>query len=298
MLRLPLSPSEKDVGRPIIIDHLQTAVGIDVDCVNGRLYWSDISSSSIKRAKLDGYEEEVVLNTGLESPEGIAVDWAGNAIFWTDSGRDVIAVARLDGSHQRVLFKQDIHDPRDIVAHSTRGKIFWSDWSRQFPRIEGASMDGSDRRIVAKDNVELPNGLAIDYEREDLCWGDAGSHKIECLNLDSMVRRTAVAPVKYPFGLAISRNSFYWTDWERSGIQNAAKVGGTVNEPIVAPIGGSGKIFGIVAVPEICPKLTSPCSVQNGGCPNLCLPNGRGGRSCVCSDEQLDTDNTTCVHFY
>jgi len=39
-----------------------------------------------------------------------------------------------------------------------------------------------------------------------------------------------------------------------------------------------------VYVTEQCPPMSNPCSFKNGGCTFLCLPNGRGGRTCACPD--------------
>lgn len=35
----------------------------------------------------------------------------------------------------------------------------------------------------------------------------------ECIGIDSRLQRTAVANCSYPFGLAITRDNYYWTDW-------------------------------------------------------------------------------------
>lgn len=35
----------------------------------------------------------------------------------------------------------------------------------------------------------------------------------ECIGIDSRLQRTVVANCSYPFGLAITRDNYYWTDW-------------------------------------------------------------------------------------
>lgn len=35
----------------------------------------------------------------------------------------------------------------------------------------------------------------------------------ECIGIESRLQRTAVANCSYPFGLAITRDNYYWTDW-------------------------------------------------------------------------------------
>ena len=49
------------------------------------------------------------------------------------------------------------------------------------------------------------------------------------------------------------------------------------------PLGGNGKLYGIVTIPRQCPRVTNHCSINNGECKHICLPNGRG-RTCACPD--------------
>lgn len=93
-------------------------------------------------------------------------------------------------------------------------KIFWSDWNRKSPKIEWANMDGTGREIfLSGEFVTLPNSLAIDWDSDELCYADAGTKSIECIQIDTMSRRTAAPDCTYPFGLAITPTHLYWTDW-------------------------------------------------------------------------------------
>lgn len=66
---------------------------------------------------------------------------------------------------------------------------------------------------------------------------------------------------------------------------------GGVAKQLKIPLGGHGKPFGIVTVPLRCPRISNACSVNNGGCKHLCLPNERG-RTCACPDNAYDEDDT------
>lgn len=35
----------------------------------------------------------------------------------------------------------------------------------------------------------------------------------ECIGIENRSQRTAVANCSYPFGLTITRENYYWTDW-------------------------------------------------------------------------------------
>lgn len=135
-------------------------VGIDYDCREKTIYWTDVAGRTISRASLEpGAEPETIINSGvcpallgpspivlplpmgmavhrdprvpiaehltppagLISPEGLAVDHLRRAMFWTDSGLDKIERAQLDGSERRVLFDTDLVNPRAITVDPVRG---------------------------------------------------------------------------------------------------------------------------------------------------------------------------------
>lgn len=75
-------------------------------------------------------------------------------------------------------------------------------------------MDGTGRSIFLQGpSVQLPNSLAIDWQLDQLCYADAGTKKIECVDIDSKDMHTIAVNCTYPFGLTISSKHYYWTDW-------------------------------------------------------------------------------------
>nr|CAD7429100.1 unnamed protein product [Timema monikensis] len=255
-LRIPFKPKGRDVPRPISIQYFQMAIG--------------------------------------GSPEGVSVDWVSRNLYWTDSSKDTLEVAGLDSQLRKTLVTEGLVNPRGVVVHPTRGKVFWSDWNREAPKLEWANQDGSGRAVFLEGPaLQLPNSLAIDFDRDELCWADAGTKSIECVGIGNLVQRTVVANCSYPFGLTISHNSYYWTDWQTQRVESAERPSGKLNKGVDVPLGGSGKLYGIVAVPEHCHRQSNVCQFDNGQCSSghLCLPNGSGGRSCVCG-ENLDTEGS------
>ncbi|XP_071454679.1 nidogen-like isoform X2 [Hetaerina americana] len=294
-LRLPFHPTSTNPGRPIQIQNYQVALGIDIDCQEGRVYWSDIIGKTIKSSKYDGSDIQTFLDADLESPEGLSIDWVSRNIYWTDSSKDTVEVANLDTKLRTVLVSDGLVNPRGIAVHPSKGKLFWTDWNRESPKIEWANLDGSQRAIFLHGNVELPNSLAFDYDLDELCWTDAGNKKIECMGLHSSLRRTVASNCSYPFGLTISQNNYYWTDWDTQKIESCKRPNGEPNKSIDVPLGGSGKLYAIVTVPEECKRLYNLCQYNTSPCPegHICMPNGRGGRSCVCG-LKYGEDNSSC----
>jgi nidogen (entactin) len=49
---------------PLTIEPFQTAIGLDFDCINQKLYWSDVASRSIKMSNINGTGKETFLDDG------------------------------------------------------------------------------------------------------------------------------------------------------------------------------------------------------------------------------------------
>lgn len=67
-LRVPFEPTSQDQGRPIHISYLQMAIGLDIDCAEGKVYWSDITGRMIKTSKYDGTSLTSFLTNGKRQP--------------------------------------------------------------------------------------------------------------------------------------------------------------------------------------------------------------------------------------
>lgn len=53
-LRIPFDASKRNLAKLTHINEYQTAVGLDIDCLVGRVYWSDISRRVIKSSAYNG----------------------------------------------------------------------------------------------------------------------------------------------------------------------------------------------------------------------------------------------------
>ncbi|CAG2055236.1 unnamed protein product [Timema podura] len=308
-LRIPFKPKGRDVPRPISIQYFQMAIGLIVPKLDYSSSSSAINTTVcffrhrhrlfgrkglLERCEWGRHQELQLRRKQCGSPEGVSVDWVSRNLYWTDSSKDTLEVAGLDSQLRKTLVSEGLVNPRGVVVHPTRGKVFWSDWNREAPKLEWANQDGSGRAVFLEGPaVQLPNSLAIDFDRDELCWADAGTKSIECVGIGNLAQRTVVANCSYPFGLTISHNSYYWTDWQTQRVESAERPSGKLNQGVDVPLGGSGKLYGIVAVPEHCHRQSNVCQFDNGQCStgHLCLPNGSGGRSCLCGDN-LDTEGS------
>ncbi|KAL3266111.1 hypothetical protein HHI36_010297 [Cryptolaemus montrouzieri] len=285
-LKMPLDDSRDKFGKAIQVKSSQTAVGLDIDCFDGRFYWSDITGRAIRSSYYNGTDKQDFITEDIGSPEGIAVDWVSRNVYWTDSTKDTIDVASIEGKRRITLINTNLVNPRGIAVHPQRGKIFWTDWNRLHPKIEWANADGSERAIFLEGkDISLPNSLAIDYDTEELCFADAGVKKIQCIQIDSKRIRTLATNCTYPFGITVNDRYIFWSDWISKRVEKVDKHTQVRLPPLPLPLVAIGsRLFEVVAVPLRCPNLANICQYKDQ-CPpeHICLPNGRGSKTCMCS---------------
>ncbi|XP_060117458.1 nidogen-2 [Heteronotia binoei] len=251
---LPLNGTRlnKEAAKTLLSLHGSIVVGIDFDCREKMLYWTDVAGRTISRAGLEqGAEPETVISTGLISPEGLTIDHLRRTMFWTDSGLDKIESARLDGSERRVLFATDLVNPRAIAVDPIRGNLYWTDWNREAPKIETSTVTGEHRRILVNKDIGLPNGLTFDPFSKLICWADAGTKKLECTLPDGTGRRTIQNNLNYPFSLVGYADHFYHTDWRRDGVIAVNKDNGAFTGEYLPE--QRTHLYGITAVHPYCP---------------------------------------------
>uniref|UniRef100_A0A158Q8F9 Nidogen-1 n=1 Tax=Elaeophora elaphi TaxID=1147741 RepID=A0A158Q8F9_9BILA len=270
-------------GKQLVVVPHQIAVGIDFDCQEERIIWSDIAGHSILSASINGTDEQKFMDSVLKSPEGVAVDWSSRNVYYADSVKDEIGVVSLDGKYYKTLINEGLVNPRALAIDLTDRYLYYSDWHRENPVIGRVRLDGTENSAFITTEVNLPNGLAVLVERRQLCWVDAGLQHLSCIGLDGKNRRIVYAPLQYPFGLTIhNEQRFYWTDWNDNKIHSVSINGdGYLSFP--ATIGGSGRLYGLVSVPLRCKGVATACAVNNGGCKHLCLP-GKTDVTCACPD--------------
>ncbi|KAM6181638.1 nidogen-2 [Erethizon dorsatum] len=256
---LPLNGTrlQKDLAKTLLSLHGSIVVGLNYDCRERMVYWTDVAGRTISRASLEpGAEPETIINSGLISPEGLAIDHFRRTMYWTDSGLDKIERARLDGSERKVLFHTDLVNPRAIAVDPIRGNLYWTDWNREAPKIETSSLDGEDRRILVNKDIGLPNGLTFDPFSKLLCWADAGTKKLECALPDGTGRRVIQNNLNYPFSIVSYADHFYHTDWRRDGVISVNKDSGQFTDEYLPE--QRSHLYGITAVHPYCPPEYSP----------------------------------------
>ncbi|XP_052789120.1 deleted in malignant brain tumors 1 protein-like [Mya arenaria] len=269
-------------------------IAIDYDYIGERIYWTDVGRKLIRSASLDGMSSKTIRILPNNSvADGIAVDAVSQLLFYTDTGSDIIAVMTMDGSFQSIIINQGLDEPRAIVVDPTNMRVYWSDWGRQ-AKIEYANYDGSNRQVIVNTRLTWPNGIAVDAKNNLIYWADGGTNTIEKASLDGSNRQTLHADNSaHYFGIALSGQTLYYTDWQHSTIMTVPTSGG-VSSTFGPP--GFGRLNDIhVHVNGANPTGTNACTNGRGGCSHICVPMANGNKKCLCpTGLSLQQGGVTC----
>ncbi len=229
-----------------------SALGIAVDAIGEKIYWTGASSNdTIWRANLDGTNVENLF-TSLYFPEGIAVDSIEGKIYWADFGGEPVTIQRanLDGSNIEGLVP-GVKYPNDIAVDAMEGKIYWTDSGAD--KIQRANLDGTNVEDIVTQGLVSPGSIAVDAMEGKIYWVDWDTGKIQRANLDGTNVEDIIMGLDAPYGIAVdaSGGKIYWTDLTTGKIQRA-NLDGTNIEDIVTGLvdpyniavdAGSGKIY-------------------------------------------------------
>jgi DNA-binding beta-propeller fold protein YncE len=203
-------------GRTVIIPKGETFTPkqIQIDVVNGFIYWSDREGMRVMRAKLNGTEITTLIQTGDGKEDrkdetrhcvGVAIDTLNGYLYWTqkgpaNGGKGRIFRAGLDippnsDPHKRndieLLFDK-LPEPIDLEIDLRSGNLYWTD------RGDGPYGNTLNRASVKNKHfgqyevlsfgLKEAIGLSLDTENGKVYFTDLKGH-IYTTTLDGCDRR-------------------------------------------------------------------------------------------------------------
>ena len=177
ILRADLDGSDVEV----LVDGLSSPIGVALDLVHGKMYWTEHSRGAIARANLDGSGVSDVL-TGLNDPIFIALDVAAGRMYWTDhDGRRIRRASMADGSGL-ISLGTGGGAPEGIVLDLARGWVYWTETTGD--QVQRADLDLGSRQVVAADGgfVDLV-GIAVDVPGQVLWLADYNALRVQRYDL-------------------------------------------------------------------------------------------------------------------
>ncbi|CAH1789469.1 unnamed protein product [Owenia fusiformis] len=302
-------PNSMETIVPILASYRMKISDFDYDSRDGWIYWTVNRGNRgvTYRQRMDGQNRTTFLPSAfIGAPHAIAIDWVSRNLYWSNVQANFIGVIKLDGenNYRKVLLSNqgnetDVGQAISMCVDPGQGKLYWLDAGGVGvpKKVAKMNLDGSEAAIIIKTDVISLKYITIDTASQTLFWSDASKQTIEKYSITTGARTSFItANLHNPMGVAVHGSKFYYSDRSYE----------TITEVDLAD-GGNAKILRtnlnrldvLKAYSERHNDgVTNACSSNNGGCPQLCLPTGRGTKVCACSTgSTLDTDGISCKAY-
>jgi len=214
-----------------IIIALNVPTGLDIDTVNGKIYWTN--RREIQRSNLNGsnietiYTEPDVINTF-----DIKLDVAGDKMYWTYDNFSRVMRANLDGSNSEII-NSTLDGNAYISLDKSAGYIYLTGFGDG--SVSRMNQDGTNIVTLLTGPVGIV-GNAIDLINNKIYWsGGATSDWIKRANLDGSNEETILTGLNAAQDIAhdADNNRIYWVEALVNPVVKRANADGTNVETIV-----------------------------------------------------------------
>lgn len=140
---------------------LDSPWALDLDLVNGKIYWSELGAQRIMRANLDGAGVEVV-NANVGACIGMKLEVDAGKIYFVERTFGSVSRMNLDGSATELLLATGSGAIADFKLDVAARKFYWTDYAQD--RIFRANLDGSEVATVVihpASNADGPFALGL-----------------------------------------------------------------------------------------------------------------------------------------
>lgn len=131
------------------------------------IYWTNtnVTKPSIERARFDGSEREVIVNTDIYMPVSIAIDQKMKRLYWADDKEGIhfsIVSSDLEGKDRQTVVSGTYHQPNALTV--TEDYIYWVDWGYKYIwKIAKDKKDAEPEEHLRFTN-EMPFGIVGNYQ--------------------------------------------------------------------------------------------------------------------------------------
>ncbi|XP_071823394.1 prolow-density lipoprotein receptor-related protein 1-like isoform X3 [Apostichopus japonicus] len=285
---------------------LANVTSVDHDVVTDHIFWTDTQRRMVGKVNIHTFKVEAVIE-GLTNANQVAVDWVSRNIYWIlhEEEGSFLYASQVDGSYQVKVNVELTKHSHSLVLDPLSGYMYWVNGRKEgsSPSIKRADMNGENTVDLITDGLSQPKRLALDHSTSMLYWCDRGDEDIlpgiYSVPLDSsaVVKLLNLSRDAEPQSIAVHNGMLYWSDEHEDMIRSI-----NIAEPLVVsdlrPVVGSVKGMFVYDKGSKIDDVNE-CSINNGGCSQLCfpIPTGDTSRACACTAgySVLETDGTTCV---
>lgn len=232
-------------GLETLLTGLDDPIELQLDPVNGKMYWFHRRGASIQRSNLDGSALETIVPSGeVSGGASLGLDSARGKLYWIRDDEE-IRRANLDGSSvETIIPGQSFNELLCLVLDRTNQKLYWvNDGGTGSNFIGRSNLDGSNiQEIVALNNFPDVSCPLIDTAAGLIYWGDADDGAIKSANLDGSNVQTHIPVLDSPEQLVLdSGGKLYWA--ERAGGPRAIRRADANGNNIETLVMGLSQVF-------------------------------------------------------
>ncbi len=213
-------------------------IGVAVDTVGGKIFWTQFSAGKIGRANLDGSGANSDFITGLNGPIGLAVDSVNSRIYWAEYGSGSIKRSNLDGTGVTTLVSAN--NAYDVALDVPNNRLYYCRNSSS--NIGRADLDGTNDNssfiVTAVSGLGI-YGLGVDSMNGKIYWAGFGTQKIGRANVNGTGLENAFLSLNYgPDDVVVDPQAgkVYWTT-QTGGVGRANLDGSGMNESFLTGLG-------------------------------------------------------------
>jgi len=209
-----------------------------------KVYWSDRGTDELKRANLDGTDEETIaVGFGVDVRE-IAIDPARGHIYAGDTGAAMLGGKKIfrinmeDGSNKVDIIATGVDFPSGIALDLINDKMYWTDFGPAEDEIERSNLDGTAREVLVDMDLISPVRIALDIAGGKMYWPDQGQQNIKRADLNGdNVEPLIEVGLLGPLGIAldVAAGKMYWTE-SANDIVKRANLDGSGVEDLVEDV--------------------------------------------------------------
>lgn len=202
-----------------VVTDLSIPRNLTLDPRNGKMYWSELLGSLMKRANLDGSNSETIHDIDDEIGAGkfdfhrircMALDSSAMKIYWAGIHTRKFYRSNFDGTNvEGFLIDGIFTSPKNIDIDQNARKIYWMDF--KLPGISRTNLNGTGLEELV--NIHFNSGeLVVDEQTNKMYWIDVLQGRILQSSLNGDNIEDTVTGLRFPvdFALDTSSSKIYW----------------------------------------------------------------------------------------
>lgn len=309
-----IDPNGAETTDRFLIGRSLRPVAVAYDPVHKVVYWSDVYEHTVHQANFDGSNHKIFLRSSTHSigvVDGLSVDAKHGRLYYSNMGTTHvngmaytwhhIETIKFDGSGRRTVVTR-AEKPRALWIDTDHNHLYYTSWGSQASVVR-TNLDGTEPLVVLQ-NMDNPNGLAVGpggklYVIDSHDKTNRGNENYPRAKKEGTLYKsdkdgTDLAEVsglslELPFGLAVSSDKIYISDWKKNAILS---VSGNTVTTLMSDVNTPMALF------------FSPVTKSFGGdtcassdCNDICLVTPADGATCTCNSYKpkvLQTDLKAC----